>query len=60
MEKEGFLDTPADISIFDDKIFVVEERNHRVSVFTLDGRFINKFGSYGKVFQSVRKTIFAE
>ena len=42
----GRLDTPADMKIFNEKIYVVEERNHRVQVFSLDGNPLFVFGSY--------------
>jgi len=44
----GKLDTPADMKIFDDHIYVVEEKNHRVQKFTLEGKVIASFGSFGK------------
>lgn len=45
----GKLDTPADIKVFNDKIYVVEERNHRVQVFDLEGKPLDLFGAYGAV-----------
>ena len=45
----GKLDTPADMKIFNRKMYVVEELNHRVQVFELDGTPIRAFGSFGEV-----------
>ena len=42
----GKLDTPADIKVFNDKIYVVEELNHRVQVFDLNGAAVDIFGAY--------------
>lgn len=45
----GKLDTPADMKIYNRKMYVVEELNHRVQVFELDGTPIRTFGSFGEV-----------
>ena len=48
-KKIGQLDTPADMKIFDKKIFVVEERNHRVQIFSIKGEPLGVFGTYGNI-----------
>ena len=52
MEKKGTasgeLEYPVGIyTDSDDTVYVVEEGNHRVSVFTCEGTFLTSFGSEG-------------
>ena len=45
---QGELSNPAAITIDnEDKIYVTENGNHRVSVFTSDGGYLTSFGSHG-------------
>jgi len=37
--------TPADIKIYDDKIFIIQERSHKIQVFSTAGRFLRSWGS---------------
>ena len=44
----GELDTPICVAIdTDDMVYVSEAINHRVSVFTSEGRFVTSFGREG-------------
>ena len=45
--KIGEQATPCFVAVSDDKLYVTEEENHRVSVFTQDGDFVCVFGSLG-------------
>ena len=42
----GRLHTPAGLELHGDRIYVVEERNHRVSIFGTRGRWLTSFGAY--------------
>lgn len=42
----GGLHTPAGMELHGDRIYVVEERNHRVSIFDTRGRWLTSFGAY--------------
>ena len=45
---DGELNIPTGISTdSDDTVYVAEARNHRVSVFTHEGKFLTSFGSEG-------------
>ena len=45
---DGELDRPAGITISKDgTMFVTDSRNHRIQKFTLDGKFLGKFGTFG-------------
>tara|TARA_B100001741_G_C16544223_1_gene595909 strand:+ start:398 stop:2200 length:1803 start_codon:yes stop_codon:yes gene_type:complete len=47
---DGYLDTPADIKIDNQKIYVAEERNNRVQIFDLNGEALASFGNdYGQL-----------
>lgn len=39
------MSRPADVKIVDEKIYVIEEENHRYQVFTRDGDFVSAHGS---------------
>ncbi len=43
------FDRPVDIAIHGDRMYVVENGNHRVQSFDLDGNFVDQWGSYGTV-----------
>lgn len=46
---KGHLDAPYDISVnTNDLLVVVDHDQHCISTFTLEGEFVNKFGSKGK------------
>ena len=45
----GFLNGVSDIQIHDDIITITEAKNHRISTYTLDGNFIESYGSYAAV-----------
>ena len=47
-KENGFLDTPADIKIDNQKIYVAEERNNRVQIFDLNGQSLSSFGNSDK------------
>ena len=44
---KGELDWPISIAVHDGLLYVGEEGNYRVSVFTLEGQFVTSFGSEG-------------
>ena len=45
---DGELDRPAGIAISNDgTLFLTDSRNHRIQKFTLDGKFLGKFGTFG-------------
>lgn len=45
---DGELNGPSGIEFDrDDNLYVVDSRNHRVQVFTKDGKFLHKWGSFG-------------
>ena len=52
----GHLDAPYDISINkNDLLFVVDHNQHSICSFTLEGEFVNKFGSEGKQWGQMNK-----
>ncbi len=40
----GLFNRPLDLAVYEDRVFVVDSANHRIQVFTLDGRFLYHFG----------------
>ncbi len=46
--KEGELYHPSNISIYNNKIFVSDTTNFRVSIFDLEGKYLGKFGKIGR------------
>jgi len=39
---------PVGLTIYDNKIYIIESGDHQIQVFTFDGTFINKWGKNGK------------
>jgi len=39
---------PTDLTIYDNKIYIIESYVHQIQVFTFDGTFIKKWGENGK------------
>ena len=46
---EGELFHPTNIKIYNRKLFVSDTTNFRISIFDLEGNYIEKFGSIGKI-----------
>jgi len=42
---DGELSHPSGITVYDDRVFVAESNNHRISVFQCDGQFSHTIGS---------------
>ena len=44
-EGNGELDSPSGITVYNDRVFVADQFNHRISVFKCDGQFIHNIWS---------------
>ena len=44
---DGEMNRPSGLARRDDILFIVDSKNHRVQKFSLDGKYIGQFGSYG-------------
>ena len=58
-EKPGFFNFPVDIAanIGEDQLFVTDDRNHRVQIFTPNGQFLKVFGDLTQIpYKLVRPT----
>lgn len=41
------MNSPIGIAIYEDKVFISQHADHSVQIYTLEGAFIQQFGSYG-------------
>ena len=46
--KEGELDDPRGVTLYDNQVYVCDRNNHRIQVFDLDLNFVRSIGSLGK------------
>ena len=46
--KEGELNDPRGVALYDNQVYVCDRNNHRIQVFDLDLNFIRSIGSHGK------------
>ena len=54
---KGELNRPQGIAVDSNgRVYVCEHRNHRVSVFTLEGKFMKSFGSRGRRTRTIKRT----
>lgn len=45
---DGFFNNPVALAVApDNRVFVVDQLNHRVQIFTASGQFLSKFGGFG-------------
>ena len=47
-KKEGELDVPLGLALYDNQVYVCDHDNHRIWVFDLDLNFVRSFGSCGE------------
>ena len=47
-KKEGELDEPCGLTLYDNEVYVCDRNNHRIQIFDLDFNFVRFIGSRGK------------
>ena len=48
-KKEGDLDDPRGLTVYNNEVYVCDHSNHRIQIFDLDLNFVQSIGSHGKL-----------
>ena len=47
-KKEGELDVPRGLTLYDNEVYLCDRNNHRIQIFDFDLNFVRSIGSFGK------------